>query len=136
MIHDVAYIFDIDGTLTPSRQMIDPEFRQKFMKFQMENATYLVTGSDFDKTLNQVGYQIIFSAEKTFHCCGNEGRHKGKVFYRNEWTPSTEVIEYLNELLTRSKFPRKQVIGYAWLKSCDKSFLNWRFKLAAKQVLI
>ncbi len=105
MIHDVAYIFDIDGTLTPSRQMIDPEFRQKFMKFQMENATYLVTGSDFDKTLNQVGYQIIFSAEKTFHCCGNEGRHKGKVFYRNEWTPSTEVIEYLNELLTRSKFP-------------------------------
>jgi phosphomannomutase len=105
MTSNVAYLFDIDGTLTPSRQAINPEFHQKFMRFQFRETTYLVTGSDFEKTLDQVGFQVIFSAKKTFHCCGNEGRQQGKVFYRNEWTPSSEVVEYLNMLLTRSKFP-------------------------------
>ena len=31
MIHD--YIFDVDGTLTPSRGTIDPEFKKFFLKF-------------------------------------------------------------------------------------------------------
>mgnify|MGYP000744468898 CR=1 FL=1 len=105
MTSDVAYLFDIDGTLTPSRQAMDEKFRQKFMQFQMQNTTYLVTGSDCGKTLNQVGFQCIFLAKLTFHCCGNEVRDKGKVVFRNEWAPSTEVIEYLSKLLERSKFP-------------------------------
>lgn len=108
MMHDnVAYIFDIDGTLTPSRQKIDYEFHQKFMKFQMMHNTYLVTGSDFNKTLNQIGFQSIFLANKTFHCCGNEGRIQGKIFYNNIWSPSTEVVEYLLNLLEISKFPKE-----------------------------
>ena len=102
---DVAYIFDVDGTLTPSRDKINRDFAQKFMGFQMNHLTYLVTGSDYEKTLDQMGFQSIFLAERTFHCCGNEVRQQGKVIHRNDWTPSTELIEYLQYLLTQSKFP-------------------------------
>ena len=31
MIHD--YIFDVDGTLTPSRGSIDPNFYKEFLNF-------------------------------------------------------------------------------------------------------
>ena len=45
------FIFDVDGTLTPSRKKITPEFFDEFFQFTEENDVYLVTGSDRDKTL-------------------------------------------------------------------------------------
>ena len=50
----IKYIFDVDGTLTPSRQKIDPEFSTFMVNFACEHDVYLVTGSDRDKTLVQV----------------------------------------------------------------------------------
>ena len=44
------FIFDVDGTLTPSRGTIDPEFKEFFMAFAKKNNVYLVTGSDRPKT--------------------------------------------------------------------------------------
>ena len=48
------FIFDVDGTLTPSRQRIDEEFLSFFFRFTFDNDVYLVTGSDRAKTLDQV----------------------------------------------------------------------------------
>ena len=45
------YIFDIDGTLTPSRLKIDPEFEQFFLEWMKDKKVYFVTGSDKDKTI-------------------------------------------------------------------------------------
>ena len=39
------FIFDVDGTLTPSRSPIDPEFRIFMLKFAWENDVYFVTTS-------------------------------------------------------------------------------------------
>ena len=40
------YIFDVDGTLTPSRGKIDPEFLQEMLYFAGTNDVYLLsTGS-------------------------------------------------------------------------------------------
>ena len=45
----MIYIFDIDGTLTPSRNPIDKEFKKQFINFCKYNKVWLVTGSDKDK---------------------------------------------------------------------------------------
>ena len=52
------YIFDVDGTLTPSRQTINDDFAVFFSDFCAERDCYLVTGSDREKTIEQVGEEI------------------------------------------------------------------------------
>ena len=47
----LEYIFDVDGTLTPSRGTIDPQFKKEFLAFARTHNVYLVTGSDRPKTL-------------------------------------------------------------------------------------
>ena len=44
------YVFDVDGTLTPSRGEMDKEFANLMEHFTTHNACYLVTGSDRVKT--------------------------------------------------------------------------------------
>ena len=48
------FIFDVDGTLTPSRQKMDEAFKRFFSRFASRNFVYLVTGSDKDKTMELV----------------------------------------------------------------------------------
>ena len=63
------YIFDIDGTLTPSRGRIDPEFETFFKSFINKNKVSLVTGSDRPKTLEQIGIdEQALEATPTFFC--------------------------------------------------------------------
>ena len=50
-----AFIFDVDGTLTDSRQPMDKEFQKWFTAFQERNFVYVVTGSDQLKTYEQLG---------------------------------------------------------------------------------
>ena len=47
------FIFDVDGTLTPSRKKIVHEFWAPFLIFCRKHDVYLVTGSDRKKTLDQ-----------------------------------------------------------------------------------
>ena len=65
------FIFDVDGTLTPSRGKIDPDFLQFMLYFAGINDVYLVTGSDRDKTLEQVGEQICTTVKRCYNCSGN-----------------------------------------------------------------
>ena len=39
----LEYIFDVDGTLTPSRGTIDPQFKKEFLAFARTHNVYLVT---------------------------------------------------------------------------------------------
>ena len=48
------YIFDVDGTLTPSRKKIEHEFWAPFLIFCRHNHVSLVTGSDREKTIEQL----------------------------------------------------------------------------------
>ena len=43
------YIFDVDGTLTPSRRPMTEDFEMFFSRWAKENTFYLVSGSDLDK---------------------------------------------------------------------------------------
>ena len=58
MVNNHNFLFDIDGTLTTSRSKIDEQFKRFFMEWMDGKNVYLVTGSDKEKTIEQIGIQI------------------------------------------------------------------------------
>ena len=60
---DRKFIFDIDGTLTPSRQQIDTSFQAFMIIFCCKYPVYLVTGSDREKTVEQLGLDICYRSK-------------------------------------------------------------------------
>jgi len=65
------FIFDVDGTLTPSRDRINEDFRLWFLEFVKSNNAYLVTGSDRNKTEEQVGEELFEQVECVYNSSGN-----------------------------------------------------------------
>ncbi len=66
------FIFDVDGTLTPSRGRIDEKFERFFFDFCTNNDVYFVTGSDKPKTVEQVGIKIYNQCKRVYQCNGND----------------------------------------------------------------
>jgi phosphomannomutase len=98
------FIFDVDGTLTPSRGRISNEYEDFFTSFCSDNPVYLVTGSDKDKTIEQLGERIVSKAAMVFNCSGNDVWQKGENVYTNEWTLPADVELWLEEQLDKSDF--------------------------------
>ena len=86
------YIFDIDGTLTPSRLRIDPEFEIFFLDWMKNKNVYLVTGSDKDKTIEQVGEKIWLNAKYAYQSCGNAVYEGGKLIKENKFDAPKDLI--------------------------------------------
>lgn len=98
------FVFDVDGTLTPSRGKIDPYFEQFFEDFCKRNVVYLVTGSDYAKTVDQLGLAICHDVAGVFNCSGNLFIEKGIMQYANDFYASHALSEALNEELRKSGF--------------------------------
>ena len=101
------YIFDVDGTLTPSRCEIDIEFRRWFSRFAEENDVYLVTGSDRKKTIEQVGELIYNRAKKVYQCSGNDVWIKEARIKTVDFNISEELEEALMQKVSSSEFYEK-----------------------------
>lgn len=99
------FLFDVDGTLTPSRGIIDPEFEDWFHNFCLHNRVYLVTGSDYAKTLEQIGFDICVSAQRVYNCSGNEVWVSGHNIGKSDWELSEDAEQWLLGELSESKFP-------------------------------
>ena len=98
------FIFDVDGTLTPSRKKIEHEFWAPFLIFCRHHDVYLVTGSDRQKTLEQLGLDICYTAKRVYNCSGCDVYEKDKNVYRDTWKPSDEVRQFLQDELDYSQF--------------------------------
>ena len=99
------FIFDIDGTLTLSRQPIDTSFEAYMIVFCCKYPVYLVTGSDRQKTIDQIGLDICFRAEKVYNCSGADAYKRDTNVYRSSWKVSEEVEKFLQDELDYSQFP-------------------------------
>lgn len=103
----VKYIFDVDGTLTPSRQPMDIVFRDWFEDFSTQNSVYLVTGSDRKKTLEQVGRGVYNKAKLVYNCSGNDIWNQDTNVYSGVFHLPSELEQDLQSILKDSKFYRK-----------------------------
>ena len=89
---DRIFIFDVDGTLTPSRLPMTKEFQKFFKEWIKKNKFYLVTGSDLPKLQEQMCFYDI-EAEGIFTCCGNQF-----------WKPDSSIVNTSAELIYNNKF--------------------------------
>ena len=99
------FIFDVDGTLTPSRQPIDKEFEEFFYDFCLGNAVYLVTGSDKPKTVEQIGEKIYNRCKRAYQCNGNDVWKGEENIRTNKWTLPDLARTFLISCEYESQFP-------------------------------
>ena len=99
------YIFDVDGTLTPSRQQIDSDFEKYMLDFSDKEEVYLVTGSNREKTIEQIGNDLFQKAKRVYNCSGSDVYEGDINVYRDEWEIPSDVEEFLLDELNHSKFP-------------------------------
>ena len=103
----ITYCFDVDGTLTPSRSVMDESFRKEFIEFAKNHDVCLVTGSDYPKTVEQVGQEVIDACSFVFNCCGNEVRTKDHIRYQSTWKAGGILLMFLEHEKRKSEFPYK-----------------------------
>ncbi len=101
------YIFDVDGTLTPSRGKIDQKFSNWFEHFQTHHATYMVTGSNKEKTIEQVGHGHYNSCIRVYNCSGNDVWASGSHVRTNKMVMPDRWETILGRMLENSKSPVK-----------------------------
>ena len=101
------YMFDIDGTLTPSRLPMTQEMEDMFTPFCENNKVFLVTGSDMVKVKEQVPEKIRRLVEGIFTCSGNALTVGDEIVYDNEFEPPDGLIEILEAWLQYSSYPVK-----------------------------
>lgn len=101
------YIFDIDGTLTPSRLPIDSEFQIFFQNWIKHKKVYLVTGSDKEKTIEQIGNDIWKSVTRVYQSCGNQVWENGLLVKENTFYLSNDLKLELDNFLNNSNWKEK-----------------------------
>jgi phosphomannomutase len=107
MARRVNYVFDVDGTLTPSRLTIDTEFKQFFVEWIKNKNVYLLTGSDHEKTIEQVGEEIWNNVTESHQCGGNVIFRKGELIEESKWKPSTSLLDTCQNLIDISSYKIK-----------------------------
>ena len=98
------FIFDVDGTLTPSRGKIDPKFKEYFNEFCRSNQVFLVTGSDKPKTVEQIGEDTYNLCHTVYNCNGNDVWQSKKHIHTNKFILPSHAHEFLSEKLCASNF--------------------------------
>jgi len=108
------FIFDVDGTLTPSRLPMDKQFQKFFSEWVKDNKFYLVTGSNIEKLQEQMCMYDI-EAEAIFTCCGNEmwipDPHIVNISayqeYYKEFKLTDKLRKMLDVILMASPYPHR-----------------------------
>jgi phosphomannomutase len=102
----ICYIFDVDGTLTEPRREISKEHKDFFLSWSENKQLFISTGSDFAKTKEQLGEEVLEKFKLIFCCMGNEARKSDASIIRKvNFMPSREVLADLEDFLEFSAFP-------------------------------
>jgi phosphomannomutase len=101
------YIFDVDGTLTPSRQVINKKFALFFTEFASKHQIYLASGSDYKKIQEQLPESIMKTVHGVFTCMGNCFHQYGTKIYQNDFIEPDGLRTDLQNKILSSKYPKR-----------------------------
>jgi len=107
MARRINYVFDVDGTLTPSLLKMDVEFEKFFRNWIKNKNVYLLTGSDHDKTIEQVGVNIWKEVTESHQCGGNVVFRQGDMIEVSKWQPSKSLLDTCKNLIDISNYSVK-----------------------------
>jgi len=108
----MIFVADMDGTLTPARLPMTPEFVKFFEKFIEKNAFFVVSGSDFQKVQEQMPSSIINKIAGLYCSMGNEFYLQDKLVYQNEFMPETSLLEKLEQYRKNTTYDGKLFDNY------------------------
>ena len=89
------YIFDMDGTVTQTRQKMEKDFSYRFLPWLKMRLAYLVAGSNYEKITEQLPPDIISSFSGVYSSMGNVFHQKGVEIYRNDIKLNKEMLKNL-----------------------------------------
>jgi len=101
------YVFDVDGVLCDIGEPINEEFKLWFLNYISDKRYYLVTGSDKEKTIQQVGQEIFDNASISFNCLGNSIWINGRETKINSFTLTASELSFIEDIISNSKYPHK-----------------------------
>jgi phosphomannomutase len=107
----MIFLFDVDGTLAPARQSMPSEFKDFFTQWIASqqlygNEVYLVTGSDKDKTIEQVGEALWKKVDGSYQNCGNQLYIKGELIKEFSWRLPDDLMWDIINILSKSPWYR------------------------------
>jgi phosphomannomutase len=135
-----VYVFDVDGTITDSCTRMDPEFQTLFIEFCKQEDVYLITGSDRQKTFEQVGPTVYGLVKGVWQCNGNEYWENNKRVSKKDFKLDYETKHYLENIAHKSTYPGKKagdhierrtgmvnfsVVGRAATDQQRKDYFEW-----------
>ncbi len=112
------YLFDVDGTLTPAKEKIEPAFYRQFKEWMKDKEIYIVSGGSFDRIVGQLGIDIVDNVHGVFSCMGNRflqkidtinetGYSEWETIYENKFKAPPDLYADLLRIVEESKFPIK-----------------------------
>jgi phosphomannomutase len=103
----VNYVFDVDGTLSESRQVIPVDFRLWFLNWMKNKSVFIVTGSDRPKTIEQIGHEIVDNCTMVFQCAGNSVWRNGVEVSSSNLNAPEDMDTWLEQQVDFSKYKHK-----------------------------
>lgn len=104
---NILYLFDVDGVLCDRGQKIEPEFKQWFLDWTNNKNFYYLTGSGREKTIEQLGYDLVTKTRISYHCMSNNIWIDDREINLNQFTLKTEELEFLEDYVKNSNFNTK-----------------------------
>lgn len=112
------YLFDVDGTLTPSKSKMDSAFASEFLKWMADKEVYVVSGGSFVRLIDQLGGDIIDNVRGVFACMGNvfyqqreqvnsSGMREWEIIYENKFIAPKNLSRSLNSYVAKSAYHTK-----------------------------
>jgi len=103
----IAWVFDVDGVLCDSGNLITDDFKQWFLEWSQDKSIFLVTGSERSATIRQIGQEIVDRALVCYNCLGNSIWVKNQEYKINQFILTNQEINWLNNAVASSPFPVK-----------------------------
>lgn len=101
------FLFDVDGVLCDRGQKIDPQFKHWFTQFISNKEFCFITGSNREKTIEQLGKDLTDKCKISFHCMGNNIWIDGFEKSINQFILKPEELDFLETLVKEHPFSKK-----------------------------
>lgn len=133
------FCFDIDGTITPHRNMIDSAMFSLLEKLAINNEIWLITGNNADKAKYQIG-DLFNIVDRVYCCSGSELWKKGVLVKQLDYKFDNRFIATIYALIekcpikmaTKSKHVifstgiiKVSIPGYSITKEERLAFIEW-----------
>jgi len=101
---NIIYLFDVDGVLCDRGQKIQPDFKQWFYDWTNDKTFYYLTGSGREKTIEQLGYDLVTKTRISYHCMSNNIWIDDREISVNQFTLKKEELDFLEEYVKNNPF--------------------------------